>query len=119
MGIRYNSNQALFSKYSNKEFADYMSGLIEGDGTIHVPKSKRSIKGILNYPSIQIVFHLKDLPLALLVQKELGYGSISRKKGKNAYIFTVNNYDGIILLINILNGNMKTNKIFALHKLID
>jgi hypothetical protein len=53
------------------------------------------------------------------VQKELGYGSISRKKGLNAYIFTVNNYDGIMLLINILNGNMKTNKIFALHKLID
>ena len=37
----------------------------------------RSPKGKLNYPSIQIVFHLKDLPLALLIQKELGVGSLS------------------------------------------
>lgn len=62
---------------------------------------------------------MKDLPLALLIQKELGYGSIHRKKGLNAYIFTVNNYDGILLLINLLNGKMKTNKLFALHRLID
>lgn len=62
---------------------------------------------------------MKDLPLALLLQKELGHGTISRKKGLNAYIFTVNNYDGMMLLINLLNGNMKTNKIFALHRLID
>lgn len=53
-------------------------------GTIHVPKTERSDKGNLNYPSIQIVFHLKDLPLALLIQKEIGHGSIHRKKGVNA-----------------------------------
>jgi hypothetical protein len=96
-----------------------MAGLIEGDGTIHVPKAERSAKGNLNYPSIQIVFHLKDLPLALLIQKILGHGSISRKKGHNAYIYTVNNFEGLMLLINILNGNMKTNKIYALHRLIE
>jgi len=62
---------------------------------------------------------LKDLPLAILVQKELGFGSISKKKGLNAYIFTINNYDGMMLLINLLNGNMRTNKLFALHRLID
>ena len=76
-------------------------------------------EGSLNYPSIQIVFHLKDLPLALLIQKELGHGSISRKKGQNAYIYTVNNLDGLLLLVSLLNGNMKTNKIYALHRLID
>lgn len=41
------------------------------------------------------------------------------KKGKNDYIYTVNNLDGLLLLVSILNGNMKTNKIYALHKLID
>ena len=104
---------------SNTKFAQYITGLIEGDGTIHVPKSERSSKGTLNYPSIQIVFHLKDLPLALLIQKQIGHGSISRKKGLNAYIYTINNFNGIMLAISILNGNMKTNKIFALHGLID
>lgn len=61
--------------------------IIEGDGTIHRPKSERSTKGNLNYPFIQIVFHLKDLPLALLVQKELGFGSISKKKKVLMLIF--------------------------------
>jgi hypothetical protein len=65
------------------------------------------------------VFHSKDLPLALLIQKEIGHGSISKKKGKNAYIYTINNTEGLLLLINLLNGKMKTNKIYTLHKLID
>jgi hypothetical protein len=50
-------------------FSFYLTGLIEGDGTIVVPKTERSIKGRLNYPSVQIVFHFKDLPLALIIQK--------------------------------------------------
>ena len=103
----------------NTRFSQYITGLIEGDGTIHVPKTLRSVKGTFNYPSIQIVFHLKDLPLALLIQKEIGHGSISKKKGANAYIYTVNNLEGLILLVSLLNGNMKTNKIEVLHRLID
>lgn len=103
----------------NTRFSQYITGLLEGDGTIHVPKTLRSVKGTLNYPSIQLVFHLKDLPLALIIQRELGHGSLSKKKGANAYVFTVNNLEGLILLINLLNGNMKTNKIEVLHKLID
>lgn len=70
----------LLPNLNKSKFATYLTGLIEGDGTIIVPKSIRSDKGKLNYPSIQIVFHLKDLPLALLIQKELGHGSLSRKK---------------------------------------
>nr|UKQ56096.1 LAGLIDADG endonuclease [Taiwanofungus camphoratus]WRO45184.1 LAGLIDADG endonuclease [Taiwanofungus sp. YW-2023a] len=103
----------------NSEFSAYLAGLIEGEGTIIVPKSIRSDKGKLYYPSIQIVFHLKDLPLAMLIQKELGHGSLSRKKGVNAYVLTINNFDGLILITRLINGNMKTPKIHALFKLID
>jgi len=104
---------------NNLPFAAYLTGLIEGDGTIVVPKTLRSPKGKLNYPAIQIVFHLKDLPLALLIQKELGFGSLSKKKGINAYILTINNYEGLILTINLINGNMRTPKINSLYNLID
>ena len=117
-GLKHYTKHAFRSNL-NTEFAHYITGLIEGDGTIYVPKTERSVKGSLNYPSIQIVFHLKDLALALLIQKELGCGSISRKKDKNAYIYTVNNLDGLLLLVSLLNGKMKTNKIYALHRLID
>ena len=108
------------SKNLNKSlFSYYFTGLVEGDGTIITPKTLRTPKGKLNYPSIQIIFHLKDLPLALLVQKELGVGSLSRKKGVNAYILTINSYEGILLVISLINGKMITPKIYSLNALID
>jgi len=100
-------------------FSSYLTGLIEGDGSIIVPNTLRSAKGKLNYASIQIVFNLKDLPLALIIQKELGLGSLSRKKGVNAYILTINSYEGLYLIISLINGNMRTPKIYSLYKLID
>lgn len=100
-------------------FSYYLTGLIEGDGTIITPKNLRSPKGKLNYPSIQIIFNLKDLALALLIQKELGVGSLSRKKGVDAYILTINSYEGILLTISLINGNMITPKIYSLNALID
>lgn len=108
-----------YKHFNNLPFSSYLTGLIEGDGTIVVPKTERSVKGRLNYPSVQIVFHLKDLPLALIIQKVLGEGSIARKKGVNAYILTINSYKGIILIVSILNGNMRTPKIHSFYKLID
>jgi len=104
---------------NNLPFSSYLAGLIEGDGTIIVPQVLRSSKGKLNYASIQLVFHLKDLPLALIIQKELGLGSLSRKKGVNAYILTINSYEGLYLIISIINGNMRTPKIYSLYNLID
>lgn len=101
------------------KFSTYLTGLIEGDGTIIVPKSERSLKGKLNYPSIQIVFHLKDLPLALMVQKTIGFGSLIRKKGVNAYILTINNQVGLFKIVQLLNGNMRTPKIQSLYRLIE
>ena len=100
-------------------FDHYLAGLIEGDGSIIVPNYQRDKKGRLTYPSIQIVFGLMDLPLALMIQKTLGYGSISRKKGKSAYILTINNTEGLIKTILLVNGKFKTAKIEALGKLID
>src|SRR5882672_3661468 len=100
------------------KFSYYLAGLIEGDGTIIVPKTERSKKGRLNYPSIQIVFDLRDLPLAIMIQKELKCGSLSRIKGVNAYRLTINNYQGLILMVNILNGYMRTPKIEMLYLLI-
>jgi hypothetical protein len=104
---------------NNLPFSLYLAGLIEGDGTIIVPQVLRSSKGKLNYASIQLVFNLKDLPLALIIQKELGLGSLSRKKGVNAYIFTINSYEGLYLIISLINGNMRTPKIYSLYNLID
>jgi hypothetical protein len=44
---------------------------------------------------------------------------LSKKKGINAYILTINSYNGILLMIFILNGKMRTPKINSLYNLID
>jgi AAA+ ATPase superfamily predicted ATPase len=117
--LNLNNSSNLLNNY---KFISYLTGLIEGAGTIIVPRTERFSKGKLNYPSIQIVFHLKDLPLALLIQKNLKYGSLIRKKGLNAYILYINDKKGILNLVQIfffLVGNMRTPKINSLYKLID
>jgi hypothetical protein len=118
--MSYSQLNYLRNNYKDnwKNLSFYLVGLIEGDGTIIVPKTERT-KNRLNYPSIQIIFHLKDLPLALLIQKELKHGSLYRKKGVNAYILTINNYEGLLNLINLINGKMRTPKLYSFNNLID
>src|SRR5271170_1617375 len=72
-----NNLKLMQKNYINSYFCSYLAGLIEGDGSIYIPKSERSIKGKLNYPSIQIVFNLPDYPLALIILQKLGHGSIA------------------------------------------
>jgi hypothetical protein len=108
------------SNFTGKiDFFFYLTGLIEGDGTIIVPKTERSIKGKLNYPSIQISFDLRDFPLALIIQQKLGFGSVSRTKGVNAYRLTINNYEGLIFITKALNGKLRTVKINDFNLLIE
>lgn len=70
------------------------------------------------YPSIQISFNLKDLPLALLIQKNLGHGSISRIKKSATYNYTINNKTGLLLLIGLVNGYFRTPKLIKFNSLI-
>ena len=83
----------------NNNLFNYITGLVEGDGHIFVPKTRLSDKNKKNYPSIQICFHLKDLPLCMKLQETLGFGAINRKKGVNAYIYSINSYKDILYLI--------------------
>ena len=115
----FSSSFSNHTKEFDYRFASYLTGLIEGDGTIIVPKTKRSPKGDLYYPSIQITFDLRDFPLALMIQSKLGHGSISKKKGSNAYVLSINKFEGIIFVVHIINGYMRTPKIYALYRLID
>ena len=111
--------EKMGTSHFNENFCTYLTGLIEGDGSIIVPKEERSKKNKKNYPSVQICFHLKDLPLALAVQKELGCGSLHRKKGVNAYVYTINKVEGLLCLSFCIYRYMRTPKIYDLWKLLD
>jgi len=91
--------------------SSYLAGLIEGDGNIYVPKTGAA--------SVTIIFNSKDLPLALLIQKEINHGNIYKIKGKNAYSYVISNLAGLTIIVNHINGYMRTHKINSLYKLID
>jgi hypothetical protein len=96
-------------------FGSYLAGLLEGDGTIIVPSltSKRL------YPRFEFVFVGKDLPLAEFLKSVIGHGSIHKKKSADAYVFIITNHEGVLKVLDLVNGNMRTPKILALYKLID
>lgn len=101
-------------------FNAWLSGLIEGDGTIIVYDNLRTPSGKLLHPYIRIAFHKKDYQLALKISQILGYGSLFISKGNTHTVLLT--FDSRIELIDLalrLNGNMRTPKIHKLHQLID
>ena len=93
------------------EFPHYLAGLIEGDGTIVVPA-----KGITSYtPYFEIIFHIEDKILADYVQLKVG-GNFRIKE--NYCVLIIKSKDSVLKLINLINGNMRTPKIEALHRMI-
>ncbi len=113
------TNLNLFTLLTFDDFSHYMAGLIEGDGTIYVPREEYSIKGKKNYPSIQIAFHIKEIPLAMQIIKKLGAGSVAEKKGTQSIVLTVNSKEGLKILVGMINGKMRTPKIKRLYALIE
>ena len=73
-----------------------MAGLIDGDG--HFSSKQQLV----------IVFNSHDVDLAYSVKKILGYGHVNKVKDKNAYLFVVSNKDGLIKVLNLINGKLRT-----------
>ena len=96
-----------------------MAGLIEGDGSIIVPKTIRNQKGKMLYPRIKITFVKKDAPLALKIIEVIRGGTIEYPKDSNYLNLLFQDIKSIKSIAILLNGNMRTPKIEALNKLID
>lgn len=91
--------------------------MIEGDGTIIVPKDdKKSPSGSLRYGYFSLCFAMKDLPLAYYFQSLLG-GHIHLKT--NSCTLTFKSKKSVLAVIGLINGYMRTPKIEALHRLIN
>lgn len=110
LGTSFVIQKKISQSKSAPNLYSYLAGLVEGDGTIIVPKRTRDEKGRLTYASIQISFAAKEFPLAIMLVKVIGHGSISKRKQSAAYILTINNRKGLLRMISILNGNMRTPK---------
>lgn len=95
----------------NYLFNIWLTGLIEGDGTIVTPDSEK------NYPHIQIAFNKKDKTLALRIIAIIGAGTWI--EDNSVIRLTWRGKENLLNLIDRINGHMRTPKILRLHKLID
>jgi hypothetical protein len=87
------------------QFGHYLGGLIDGDG--HFSSKQQLV----------IVFHILDVSLAYYIKKQLGFGNINKVKKKNAYLLIISSKEGIIKVINLINGKIRTeNKLNQINK---
>lgn len=79
-----------------KELGYYLAGLIDGDG--HFSKAQQLV----------ITFSSTDAFLAYYLKEKLGYGNVRKVKDKNAYLLIVSNKKGMLNVINLINGKLRT-----------
>lgn len=115
----FDSNSTLSPNSDNNLLAGYLAGLIEGDGSIIVPKTIRNQKGKLLYPIVKITFVKKDLPLAIKIKEVINGGTIEYPKDKDYVNLLFQDIKSIEKIAVLLNGHMRTPKIEALYRLID
>lgn len=75
----------------DQEQGHYLAGLIEGDG--HFSERK-----------LEIVLHEKDMSLAHMLKKNIGYGQIYKVKDKKAIKYVISNQEGRDKIQKLCNG---------------
>jgi hypothetical protein len=104
----------VYSDKASMVFGSYLAGLFEGDGHIWIPGDAY---GLRHNPRFHITFHIKDKPLAIHLQKTLGYGFIRIKTSNNAVVLTVSPIKGLILIMNLMSPFLRTPKIIQVELL--
>lgn len=89
------------------QLGHYLAGLIDGDG--HFSSKQQLV----------IVFNLLDIQLAYFIKKQIGFGNIRKVKNKNAVLLIVSSTQGLIKVINLINGKLRSqNKLDQINKSI-
>ncbi|KAH9879744.1 hypothetical protein J1614_002242 [Plenodomus biglobosus] len=81
---------------NNEQLGYYLAGLVDGDG--HFSKDQQLV----------IVFSSPDAFLAYYLKEKLGYGNVKKVKDKNAYLLIISNKEGMLQVINLINGKLRT-----------
>lgn len=113
----YSNSINQFNK--DEEFSYYLAGYIEGDGSLITPSTLKSPSGTNKVCSIQLVFHICDLEFVKVLQKRIGHGNIYFAKDTETVRLMIQNLQGVLTVIHMINGKMRTPKINALYTMID
>jgi len=85
---------------NNNQLGHYLAGLIDGDG--HFSKAQQLV----------IVFSSPDAFLAYFLKEKLGNGNVRKVKDKNAYLLIVSKKEGILNVLNLINGKLRSENRF-------
>uniref|UniRef100_UPI0023F0B2BA homing endonuclease n=1 Tax=Leptographium wingfieldii TaxID=155675 RepID=UPI0023F0B2BA len=94
----------------------WLAGLIEADGSFAIHDENSKAKKYS--PKIIIVFSLNDLPLAEKLAYITQAGKIYKRENQGCVLWSIQNSEGVIKIINIINGYMRTPKLEGLHRAI-
>jgi len=98
-------------KNLDKKWNEWLSGLIDGDGSFLLTK-----KG---YASLEITMDIRD-EHALQIIKNVYGGSIKLRSGANALRYRLHHKSGLLDLINDVNGQIRnSNRLVQLNKICD
>jgi hypothetical protein len=106
------------NKFNLDQLGSYLAGLIEGDGHIYVPPFPLQGQRKRN-AFIRLTFNKNDLPLAEKLLKTIGHGYIQSQLDYGVYRLVIANQEGLIKVVNLINGKFRTPKIEGLHNLIE
>ena len=96
-----NINNDINKGININKYNEWLAGLIDGDGCFLV-----SNKG---YASLEITMDLSDKPALCSIKNKYG-GSIKLRSGINAWRYRLHHKEGMIQLINDVNGNIRNSK---------
>ena len=109
--VKVNDFENLTTNQNNKEdkkFNEWLAGLIDGDGCFGITQKK--------YTNCEITVGLEDEKMLRQIQNKFG-GSVSLRSGAKAIRYRLQNREGMIKLVNSINGNIRQSKrLVQLHK---
>lgn len=107
----------LDSSKDNSNFASYLRGLWEGDGSVWLPSTTHAPSGKKYAPNFLFTFSRLDLPLAEKLQSIIG-GRLRKHAESNAYKLEINNVSQLIKLVLLIGPYLRTPKIRRFNDLI-
>lgn len=86
---------------NNEQLGHYLAGLIDGDG--HFSKIQQLV----------LIFSSPDAFLAYYIKGKLAYGTVRKVKNKNAYLLVISKKEGMLKILNLINGKLRTKHRFS------
>jgi hypothetical protein len=103
---------------NNNNLGYYLAGLLEGDGHISLPSlGITTLNRVLN-PRIVFTSHINNLGMYSFIQSELGNIGRFQNSSENVIRYIIGDVKGIMLLINLMHGKLRTPKNIRFNYLI-